>query len=124
MTDLFVYGTLMSGHAKAPLLGARPRHDARVEGTLYDLPAGYPALVLGGTEWVHGEVVQEVDDALLRLLDHYEGVDEGLYRRVQVSLRWGLRARLVWTYVMDHPERRGGKLIASGRWRATRRRGR
>ncbi len=66
---------------------------------------------------MHGELVREVDEARLRLLDQYEGVAEGLYRRVQRDVDLGLRRERAWVYVMDHPVRRGGRLLTEGRWR-------
>src|SRR5690606_35862758 len=44
-TDLFVYGTLQQGHAMGNLLATRSRIPVRARGWLWDLPAGYPALV-------------------------------------------------------------------------------
>lgn len=121
-TSLFVYGTLMQGQAQDGLLAGLPRTAASTRGTLWDLPAGYPALS-GGTEVVHGELVTGLDERLLELLDRYEGVDEGLYERVEIELSVGLRAEAAWAYVMEDPRRRGGRRVPSGRWQPTRRRG-
>jgi len=118
--SLFVYGTLMSGHSRAGMVPTSARQPAKTRGRLFRLPAGYPALVTGGEAWVYGEIV-EIDDArLLALLDHYEGTDEGLFRRVRLPVVLGLRSQVAWTYVMDHPERLGGVPIESGRWRPLR----
>lgn len=122
MSRLFVYGTLRSGERQAGLLGDRRRRPARVRGRLYRLDAGYPALVAADGGWVEGELIDDVDDRLLGLLDHYEGVAEGLFRRERVTVTLGLRTERAWTYVMSHPERRGGVLIPSGRWHNLRRR--
>lgn len=117
---LFVYGTLLSDEPRAAMVRARARHPAKTRGRLFRLPAGYPALVAGGEDWVHGELVEIDDPRLLTLLDHYEGTDEGLFCRVQLPVVLGLRSQLAWAYVMDHPERLGGEYIASGRWRPLR----
>ena len=93
-----------------------------MRGQLYALPAGYPALVLGGVRKVYGELVSEVDEARLGVLDAYEGVDESLFRRVAVEVDVGLERLLAQVYVMDHPERAGGRLLPDGRWRRTQRR--
>lgn len=122
-SGVFVYGTLRSDGTHAGLLAGYDRLPARVRGVLYDLPAGYPALVPDEQAgWVHGELVQVTEPRLLALLDHYEGVGEGLYRRVPLVVHLGLRTQHAWTWVMDHPERRGGRLLASGRWWPSKRR--
>jgi gamma-glutamylcyclotransferase (GGCT)/AIG2-like uncharacterized protein YtfP len=120
---VFVYGTLRAGGSHGGLLRTLERHDARVRGHVFDLPEGYPAMVLAeGEDWVHGELVEGVSEPLLGLLDHYEGVAEGLYRRVVVEAWLGLRPVAAWAWVMDHPERRGGVRVPSGRWHPSRKR--
>jgi gamma-glutamylcyclotransferase (GGCT)/AIG2-like uncharacterized protein YtfP len=120
--NLFVYGTLMGGAPQGALLAGLRRSPATVRGRLYAMPAGYPALVLGGAARVSGELVQGVDPNRLVVLDRYEGVDDGLYERVQVEVDVGLERVSAEAYVMDHPERRGGRLVADGRWRRVARR--
>jgi gamma-glutamylcyclotransferase (GGCT)/AIG2-like uncharacterized protein YtfP len=95
-TLLFAYGTL--GPAE-PRQADRDGWVAdRLRGRLYDL-GPYPALVeCGDAEagWVDG-YVRSVDAAELSArLDPYEGVDEGLYRRVATTTEAGRR---VWVYV-------------------------
>jgi gamma-glutamylcyclotransferase (GGCT)/AIG2-like uncharacterized protein YtfP len=119
---LFVYGTLRTGESQAPLLGTLERRPAWVRGQLYALPAGYPAVVLGAEGRVHGELVAAPDERLLALLDRYEGVDEGLYERVQCEVHLGLRSALGWVYAMSASRARSGRLVRDGRWRSTRRR--
>jgi len=119
---LFVYGTLQRGQPQGALLAPCRRVPASTRGVLWGLPAGYPALVPEGSEPVHGELVEPVDERLLGLLDHYEGVAEGLYRRVEIEVDVGLRRHVAWAYVMDHPEDRGGRRIPDGRWRGVVRR--
>ncbi len=114
---LFVYGTLMSTGAQRGLLADLPRVAAWVNGQLWSLPAGYPALVPGHEGVVHGELVAPPDAGRLSVLDAYEGVSEGLYARVLLSVRAGTATRLAWAWVMANPEKRGGRLIASGRWK-------
>ncbi len=123
--NLFVYGTLMGGAPQGALLVGLERRAASLRGRLYDLPAGYPALAAlreDGDGPVHGELVLGLDEGRLGLLDRYEGVDEGLYRRVERDVDLGLRRLRAWVYVMDHPTRRGGRLVTDGRWRGVRRR--
>ncbi len=119
---LFVYGTLLGGAPQGALLAGRHRAKASVRGTLYALPAGYPALVLRGEGEVHGELIEGLDARLMALLDQYEGVAEGLYQRVQLDVDVGLHRERAWAYVMRAPERRGGREIPDGRWRSVIRR--
>jgi gamma-glutamylcyclotransferase (GGCT)/AIG2-like uncharacterized protein YtfP len=122
MSALFVYGTLLKGERMDGLLANRDRQLARVRGQIFRLAAGYPAMKLGGETFVHGEIVQGVDERMLGLLDQYEGVDQGLYKRVEVTALIGLERVTAWAWVMDDPYLKGGKLIESGRWTLGRRR--
>jgi gamma-glutamylcyclotransferase (GGCT)/AIG2-like uncharacterized protein YtfP len=96
MALFFAYGTL------APLdpqsAAAEGWEPDSVRGRLYDL-GPYPALVDHedvAAGWVEGYVRTVPWEQLTRSLDSYEGVDEGLYRRVSVRTRAG---REVWLYV-------------------------
>ncbi len=120
--SLFVYGTLLAGERTAGLLRGRLRQKARVRGQIFRLPAGYPAMKLGGNDFVHGELVQDCDERILDLLDQYEGVNDGLYKRVEVTALCGLERVEAWAWIMDDPYLRGGRLIESGRWTVGRRR--
>jgi len=119
---LFVYGTLLQGERMAGLLGDLPRMAARVRAQMFRLPAGYPAIRLGGEAFVHGELVTGCDVRMLALLDQYEGVHEGLYARVEVTALCGLERVVAWAWVMEDPYLMGGALIESGRWTLGRRR--
>ena len=121
--NLFVYGTLMGGAPQGALLVGLEHRPASLRGRLYDLPAGYPALCSeqqAGDGPVHGQLVIGVDATRMRLLDQYEGVEEGLYRRVERDVDLGLRRVKAWVYVMDDPMRRGGRRLVDGRWRRIR----
>ncbi|MFK7928482.1 MAG: gamma-glutamylcyclotransferase [Myxococcota bacterium] len=118
---LFVYGTLRAGESQAHLLGDLGRRPAQAEGRLYHLPAGYPALVLSGSEPVFGELVDAPGDALLAMLDLYEGVRENLFQRVQIPVRMGLLADLAWAYVAAQPTASRGRHLPAGNWRSVRR---
>jgi gamma-glutamylaminecyclotransferase len=83
--NLFVYGTLLSGSGADALLGDCERLGAgTVHGTLYDIDGRFPAIVLYGAASVRGEVWRCPAPLLLQL-DRYEGVEEGLFRRVAVE---------------------------------------
>jgi gamma-glutamylcyclotransferase (GGCT)/AIG2-like uncharacterized protein YtfP len=67
--------------------------EGHVKGTLYDL-GDFPALMLAGSQRVRGEIWRCPAERLQEL-DRYEGVEEGLFRRVGV--RVGETA--CWVYV-------------------------
>ena len=97
---LFVYGTLRSNGAGASLLadGALVG-EGSVGGVLYDIDGAYPAMIVYGTTPVRGEVWRCPANTLLQL-DEYEGVADGLFRRigVEVEMTDGTRQGC-WTYV-------------------------
>lgn len=89
MNTLFVYGTLKRGGSNHLFLrGQRLIGEARTAPgfTLYSL-GDYPGMVRapGDTAGVTGEL-WAVDDACLAELDRLEGLDEGLYERIDVLL--------------------------------------
>lgn len=97
---LFAYGTLGPSDSRSVV---RDGWDSdAVRGRLFDLGA-YPALVDWDDPragWVEGHV-REVDPIeLQQRLDPYEGVSEGLFRRLVLRTRSG---RVVWVYVYPHP---------------------
>lgn len=89
---LFVYGTLMPGHLRWPVLEphAASWRPAAVEGHLYDTGEGWPAAVFTpGDDLVKGWAVDlepAVADVVMAHLDVVEGVEQGLFRRVEVAL--------------------------------------
>jgi gamma-glutamylcyclotransferase (GGCT)/AIG2-like uncharacterized protein YtfP len=89
MTRVFVYGTLKRGGPNHPYLAGQQflgvAHTAPGF-TLYSL-GDYPGMIRSADpgDDVTGEV-WAVDAACLRKLDELEGVAEGLYERVAVSL--------------------------------------
>jgi gamma-glutamylcyclotransferase (GGCT)/AIG2-like uncharacterized protein YtfP len=100
MQLLFTYGTLAP---ESPVAALRDGWLAdAVRGRLYDL-GPYPALVDHddpAAGWVEGFVRTVSLDRLKGCLDSYEGVCEGLYRRVLAPSRGG---RQVWVYVYARP---------------------
>lgn len=99
---MFVYGSLKPGESRWPSLAefcdpAYAPHFDEVDGQLWDTGYGWPALTSGDAR-VPGVVVtlrsERVDDALGRL-DEIEGVDRGLFERIEVKTRSGERC---WTY--------------------------
>jgi gamma-glutamylcyclotransferase (GGCT)/AIG2-like uncharacterized protein YtfP len=112
MRRLFVYGTLMPGRLRWPLIaddvvGQRP---SAVAGTLYDTGLGYPALVLGGDRQVGGWLLglSERAPAVLEYLDAVEGPR---YLRTDVTTVDGCRA-LTYAFIGDA----AGFAVLDGPW--------
>lgn len=118
--NLFVYGTLRRDGPSGGVLSRFKRFPGEVCGQLYRMPAGYPALVLGGAKRVAGEYIEAVDPETLAMVDLYEGVQDGLYERVECEVLIALRRHPAQVYVMRDPESQGG--VAIDRWRNVRRR--
>jgi gamma-glutamylcyclotransferase (GGCT)/AIG2-like uncharacterized protein YtfP len=95
---LFTYGTLSPANPAE----ADGWHADAVRGRMFRM-RDYPTLTDiddPSAGWVEG-YSRHVDlDVLHGWLDHYEGVDEGLFRRVRTETRAGL---LVWVYVYARP---------------------
>lgn len=106
MTTLFIYGTLKRGGSNHLFLhGQRFLGPARTAPgfTLYSL-GDYPGMVRapGDKAGVTGEV-WVVDDTCLAELDRLEGLDEGLYERVDVRLTPSPIADSAQTYLYLRP---------------------
>jgi gamma-glutamylcyclotransferase (GGCT)/AIG2-like uncharacterized protein YtfP len=124
--QLFVYGTLLPGEERHPVLGrhgASTGEAASVQGTLLDLGA-YPGLIVeGATTRVRGEVYDVPDSERFFVeLDGIEmfngfGVSGSTYRRALVRAdRPGRASTLAWTYLYGG-RRAGIRVIDSGDWR-------
>ncbi len=114
---LFVYGTLKRGCSNhAQLVGQSFVGEARtVPGyRLFDV-GGFPGLVPwpADRDGVEGEI-WETDAAGLARLDAFEGVAEGLYRRLPVTLQPPFAGADVEAYV--YPESVDGRRDVGSRW--------
>ena len=117
---LFVYGTLMVGHCRWPILepfvqgGDRGVMPSEVRGRLYDTGLDYPAARFDLAGVIHGEAFElrpgRAGEAL-RVIDQVEGGVEGDYHRVDVRTSTGLP---VWTYQFGGST--DGLLDLDGRW--------
>ena len=107
-TLLFVYGTLRRGGGIASF--GRVIGPDKIEGELYDLNA-FPGFIQGEGKVV-GELV-EIPTEMLSLLDRYEGVEGGLYRRIRVMTESGQEA---WVYELTGVPVQGLQKIESGDW--------
>jgi gamma-glutamylcyclotransferase (GGCT)/AIG2-like uncharacterized protein YtfP len=117
---LFIYGTLMQGQSlEGYLAGLSPR-PARVQGQLFRLPAGYPALVQNNQDnWVHGELVSLPTMSRLTVLYMIEGVNKGLFSRKKIPVHLSSQTLHAWAYVMSLQkiESMRGQPLPSGDWR-------
>lgn len=128
MLTVFVYGTLKPGEAahrrycEPYLLAAQP---AWVQGHLFHLPQGYPALA-PGDRWVEGSLLQLRTAEAIDQIDAFEDYDpnvaddENLYVRRSHPVFSAQRQPLgaAWVYFMA-PERiatLGGIAIPEGVW--------
>lgn len=121
---LFVYGTLRRGGSNdMAQFGWRARWHglARVRGRLYDL-GPYPGLVLGGAQWVRGELYW-MDPSIEPALDRLEEVwpdRTGEYRRLRalviVDHEGGEQTCSALVYEMDAQWARRWPVIDGGDW--------
>lgn len=96
---LFVYGLLQPGH-RPPRTMSRHWPD-QLLGELYDL-GPYPGLLHAGVRGgpVSGTVVEVSRHELETVLDPFELVEEGLYRRIRATTVGGHE---VWVYEYARP---------------------
>ena len=117
---VFVYGTLRRGEANdINRLQPAPHYlgPARIRGALYDL-GPYPGVILGGADWVQGEVYAIVPE-LEWQLDVIEGVapvPSGEYTRRRVELALDGRLLRCLVYEIDAQRVLGRPRIATGDW--------
>jgi gamma-glutamylcyclotransferase (GGCT)/AIG2-like uncharacterized protein YtfP len=101
---LFVYGTLMPGRLRWPLLApfARGHRSAEAAGRLYDSGHGWPVGVFGDDGVIPGTLV-ELDparrDAALPVIDEVEDTATDLLRRIEITTLDGATA---WAYHYPH----------------------
>ncbi len=88
ISDVFVYGILMDKARLNALIKRIPEmHPARVTGyrQFYDDSLGYQNAEKDDRANIRGMVLEGISGQELRVLDHYEGMGEGSYRRVKVK---------------------------------------
>ena len=117
---LFVYGTLMTGHCRWPVLepfvegGETGAVRSEVTGRLYDTGRDYPAARFDQPGLIHGQVFAlrsaRADEAL-GVIDRVEGGVEGAYHRIEVRTSEGLS---VWAYQFGGSTE--GLVDLNGRW--------
>ncbi len=109
---VFVYGTLKAGFSNSALLDDATLVGADIlapEYTMYDLGA-FPAVSIGGTTPITGEV-WEVDDFTMSRLDTLEGYPH-FYNRSLIPTAHGE----AWLYHINDTSAYASRPMASGVW--------
>jgi gamma-glutamylcyclotransferase (GGCT)/AIG2-like uncharacterized protein YtfP len=109
--SVFVYGTLMRGHANHGHLRGAEYLGPHVTEPAYAMLhlGGYPGVRRGGRTAVHGEVFR-VSPAILRRLDRLEDCPH-LFVREAIDTPYGA----AWIYLLAKPPRRRRR-IPDGVW--------
>ncbi|MEH2171347.1 gamma-glutamylcyclotransferase family protein [Nostoc sp.] len=128
LVRVFVYGTLKPGEANYKRYCASKVVDVKtalVQGKLFALPMGYPAMTLGDSQ-VHGYLLSFSNPKILNELDVLEDYQpnrktpENLYNRqiIEVYEPQSLSYSWAWVYLMtlEQVEQLGGLLQPSGWW--------
>jgi len=82
--DIFVYGTLTDRETAAQILESVESRGRAVLDGLHRVDGAYPTLLPGGR--VEGRILAVPD---IEPLDRYEGVEQGLYIRIEVPTKDG-----------------------------------
>ncbi|WP_298921271.1 gamma-glutamylcyclotransferase [uncultured Nostoc sp.] len=128
LVRVFVYGTLKPGEANYKKYCADKIIDVKrafVQGKLFALPMGYPAMTLGNTQ-VYGYLLSFSNLRILNELDMLENYQptrqpsENLYNRqiIEVYQLQSLSLGWAWVYLMtlDQVNQLGGFLQPDGWW--------
>jgi len=128
LVQVFVYGTLKPGEANYKRFCAGKVVDAKkafVQGKLFALPMGYPAMTLGDSQ-VHGYLLSFANPGVLNQLDVLEdyhptrAVSENLYSRKTIEVYQGEWLSLGWAWVylmsLERVDQLGGVLQPDGWW--------
>ncbi len=111
MNRVFVYGTLKRGQRNYRFMrGSRfvGLHRTERVYSMFEFE-GYPAVCVGGSHAVTGEVYQ-VDDHQFRRIDDLEWYPH-FYQRIEIPTRWGD----AWMYIV-RAELCVGKRLMRGTW--------
>ncbi|MDZ8024651.1 MAG: gamma-glutamylcyclotransferase [Nostoc sp. DedQUE11] len=128
LVQVFVYGTLKPGEANYKRFCAGKVVDVKrafVQGKLFALPMGYPAMTLGDGQ-VYGYLLSFANPAILNRLDVLEDyhparqVSENLYSRKTIEVYQGEWVSLGWAWVylmsLEQVDQLGGVLQPEGWW--------
>ena len=128
MCKIFVYGTLKpdeSAYEKYCAPHVTQTEDAVMQGQLFHLPQGYPAMTAGDL-WVTGALLTLRDKAAIARIDQFEDYDparpaaSNLYQRLQRPVFSSVQQSLgtAWVYLMTpaRVDTLGGVLVDTGIW--------
>ncbi|MDZ8082422.1 MAG: gamma-glutamylcyclotransferase [Nostoc sp. DcaGUA01] len=128
LVQVFVYGTLKPGEANYKRFCAGKVVDVKrafIQGKLFALPMGYPAMTLGDGQ-VYGYLLSFANPAILNRLDVLEDyhparqVSENLYSRKTIEVYQGEWVSLGWAWVylmsLEQVNQLGGVLQPEGWW--------
>ncbi|MDZ8236043.1 MAG: gamma-glutamylcyclotransferase [Nostoc sp. ChiQUE01a] len=128
LVQVFVYGTLKPGEANYKRFCAGKVVDVKrafIQGKLFALPMGYPAMTLGDGQ-VYGYLLSFANPAILNRLDVLEDyhparqVSENLYSRKTIEVYQGEWVSLGWAWVylmsLEQVDQLGGVLQPEGWW--------
>lgn len=116
--EVFVYGTLMPGHLRWPLLrdGVERARPGTTRGTLYDTGWGYPAACFDEPGRVEGWLLTlrpDRHERIMALLDHVEGAS---YQRVTIKVITAEASDGCDAFAYQWIDRRDELIALSGRW--------
>jgi gamma-glutamylcyclotransferase (GGCT)/AIG2-like uncharacterized protein YtfP len=124
---LFVYGSMAEGMVHFEKLRdfIESVVPAVARGTVYRLKIGYPAMVLNGQDFIHGNLVElKSNEVLWHLLDGFYGYNQqdpgkSLYLRESVNVLANNTLVPAYVYVLP-PEKVpiNGQVISGGDWQA------
>lgn len=130
MLRVFVYGTLKPGQSNwSAYCGDRTVNiqSAKVRGRLFDLPMGYPSMVVS-KDWVKGYLLSFTNDTVLTDLDRLEDYHsdhpshKNEYQRewVEVFDKEERSQGFAWAYFMslEQVEQYGGIWVKDGEWQS------
>jgi gamma-glutamylcyclotransferase (GGCT)/AIG2-like uncharacterized protein YtfP len=111
---IFVYGTLMPGRLRWPLVAEHvvTRAPDAVRAVLFDTGRGYPAVVLDAGGSTHGWVLELRATTVATVLDRLDRVEGPEYQRTTVTTVGG-RAAHLWVFTGDPT---GFAPLPDGRW--------
>ncbi len=124
---LFVYGSMAEGmihfdKLKDFIISVNP---AVVRGKVYRLKVGFPAMVLDGQDYIHGNLVElKVSEMLWHLLDGFYGynkqeVIKSLYIREAVNVLCNDKLTTAWVYVLPVEKvPPNAEVIQGGDWKS------
>ena len=100
---LFVYGTLLDQELAENLVRKRLTYlQAKLYGFEKINPSErfpYNYIVPNDCSVVEGMLIQGLDEESLKILDRYEGVDSGLYKRIKVKISTNQGEIEAYTYI-------------------------